>query len=105
MKRHEECTEGTPGNDGNERPEEIATERVADHTCCKSREIRATRKPDRPQMPYLAVALRERNIIDRAPLDEDRLLHRGSLRVSTRTIYTFCDIQESFKDASVPYPE
>ena len=70
MKRHEEGAEGGPENH-RDRPSTGDSPRARSHHARgHRRQVRIAGKPDRPQVPDLAVALGERDVVDRPFLDQ-----------------------------------
>ena len=72
---HEEGADGATPDDGDRGPEEVAAERDAEHADRERGEMGIAGEPDRPEMPYLPVPLRERHVVDRALLEEDAAGH------------------------------
>ena len=70
MERHEERAERAPEDDRHRHPYQIATERDAHYARGDGCQMRVAGKPYRPQVPNLAVALSERNIVDGTLLDQ-----------------------------------
>ncbi len=69
MKSHEEGAERAPEKHGESHPQQMAAESDADHSGCNRRQVRVAGKPNRPQMPYFAVPLGDRHVVDRSLFD------------------------------------
>ena len=69
MKRHEEGAECAPEKYRERHPQQMSAECDTDHAGRHGRQVRVAGKPDRPQMPHLAVPLGDRHIVYRPLLD------------------------------------
>ena len=74
MEGHEESTERTAADDCNRSPDHGPAQGDADDADSQRGEIGVARKPYRPQVAHLSVALGMRHVVDRMDFDD------GSMR-------------------------